>query len=92
MYDYRSVVTFGGWNEDLMIVVNQLIESAPHHYEHRTDKLLFLLPKHKVNKYKNERCKYIHWNGITVKILKFGTPQTITIIVLKIEKFDVTFH
>ena len=26
----------------------------------------------------------------TVKILKFGTPQTIAIIVLKIEKFDVT--
>ena len=24
------------------------------------------------------------------KILKFGTPQTIAIIVLKIEKFDVT--
>ena len=32
-------------------------------------------------------------NGwITVKILKFGTPQTIAIIVLKIEKFDVTLH
>ena len=29
---------------------------------------------------------------ITVKILKFGTPQTIAIIVLKIEKFDVTSH
>ena len=28
----------------------------------------------------------------TVKILKFGTPQTIAIIVLKIEKFDVTSH
>ena len=28
--------------------------------------------------------------AITVKILKFGTPQTIAIIVLKIEKFDVT--
>ena len=28
----------------------------------------------------------------TVKILKFGTPQTIAIIVLEIEKFDVTFH
>ena len=28
----------------------------------------------------------------TVKILKFGTLQTIAIIVLKIEKFDVTLH
>ena len=28
----------------------------------------------------------------TVKILKFGTPQTIAIIVLKIEKFDVTLN
>ena len=28
----------------------------------------------------------------TVKVLKFGTPQTIVIIVLKIEKFDVTLH
>ena len=28
----------------------------------------------------------------TVKILKFGTPQTIAIIVLKIIKFDVTLH
>ena len=29
---------------------------------------------------------------ITIKILKFGTPQTIAIIVLKIEKSDVTLH
>ena len=28
----------------------------------------------------------------TVKILKFGTPQTIAIIVLKIETFDVILH
>ena len=28
----------------------------------------------------------------TAKSLKFGTPQTIVIIVLKIEKFDVTLH
>ena len=27
-----------------------------------------------------------------VKILKFGTPQTIAILVLKIEQFDVTLH
>ena len=30
--------------------------------------------------------------GVTVKILKFGTPQTIAIIVLKIERFDVILH
>ena len=29
---------------------------------------------------------------ITVKILKFGTPETIAIIGLKLEKFDVTLH
>ena len=28
----------------------------------------------------------------TVKILKFGTPQTIAIIVVKIENFDITLH
>ena len=28
----------------------------------------------------------------TVKIVKFGTPQTVAIIVLKKEKFDVTLH
>ena len=31
-------------------------------------------------------------SGFTVKILKFGTPQTIAIIVLKLVKFDVTLH
>ena len=31
----------------------------------------------------------LHHLGTTVKILKFGTPQTIAIILLKIEKFDV---
>ena len=49
-------------------------------------------------------CKKINWVAsvyateikymllYTVKILKFGTSQTIAIIVLKIEKFDVTLH
>ena len=32
------------------------------------------------------------WLLATVKILKFGTPQTIAMIVLKIEKFEVTLH
>ncbi|GAB1608428.1 pleckstrin homology domain-containing family H member 1-like isoform X1, partial [Argonauta hians] len=47
-FDYKSVVTFGGWKDDFMLVVNQLIESAPHHYEHRTEKMLFVLPKAKI--------------------------------------------
>lgn len=47
-YDYRSVITFGGWKEDFMLVVSQLFESAPHHYEHRTEKLLFVMSKFKI--------------------------------------------
>ena len=45
-----------------------------------------------------QNCAASHLSGNchrkygTVKILKFGTPQTIAIIVLKIEKFDVTLH
>ena len=37
-------------------------------------------------------CHSVSQCKSTVKILKFGTPQTIAIIVLKIEKFDVTLH
>ena len=41
----------------------------------------------------NEVLLYYHQTKEhTVKILKFGTPQTIAIIFLKIEKFDVTLH
>ena len=35
---------------------------------------------------------YLCVKSYTVKILKFGTPQTIAIIVLKLVKFDVTLH
>ena len=35
---------------------------------------------------------YVCDSQSTVKILKFGTPQTIAIVVLKLEKFDVTLH
>ena len=46
---------------------------------------------HVVQKYCSKpRCNL--FSLVTVKILKFGTPQTIAIIVLKIEKFDVTLH
>ena len=41
---------------------------------------------------KEKKNKFTAEFQITVKILKFGTPQTIAIIVLKIEKFDVTLH
>ena len=35
-------------------------------------------------------CLEMH--AYTVKILKFGTPKTIAILVLKVEKFDVALH
>ena len=39
------------------------------------------------------KCSHTPYHKLcTVKILKFGTPQTIAIIVLKIEKFDLTLH
>ena len=48
------------------------------------------------DKSKKLKCHLLHFLlgalRVTVKILKFGTPQTIAIIVLKIEKFDVTMH
>ena len=48
---------------------------------------IFLSPKVLVY-----RALLLWVDEITVKILKFGTPQTIAIIVLKIEKFGVTLH
>ena len=42
--------------------------------------------------YRHQDLNILWYNTPTVKILKFGTPQTIAIIVLKIEKFDVTLH
>ena len=36
--------------------------------------------------------RVVFFRVFTVKILKFGTPQTIAIIVLKTIKFDVTLH
>ena len=38
------------------------------------------------------QCNSLEETLPTVKILKFGTPQTIAIIVLKLVKFDVTLH
>ena len=38
------------------------------------------------------RLREVGISVFTVKILKFGTPQTIAIIVLKLVKFDVTLH
>ena len=60
--------------------------------------------QHTMEKYRQKILKFsllslLWWalenhetNETTVKILKFGTPQTIAIIVLKIEKFDVTLR
>ena len=42
--------------------------------------------------YSSYNCLWCNDYHDTVKILKFGTPQTIAIIVLNIEKFDVALH
>ena len=55
--------------------------------------LLWILPLYlHVNQKSEDDDEYKSHPLNTVKILKFGTPQTIAIIVLKIEKFDVTLH
>ena len=48
--------------------------------------------KRVISKVERMVCNFCGKKQFTVKILKFGTPQTIAIIVLKIEKFDVTLH
>ncbi|XP_071081218.1 pleckstrin homology domain-containing family H member 1-like isoform X1 [Haliotis cracherodii] len=48
LYDFKSIITFGGWKNDFMVVVNQLVESAPHHYEHHTEKLIFAMSQPKI--------------------------------------------
>ena len=53
----------------------------------KKEKLCKTVPRHC-----HENCNSRELMMHTVKILKFGTPQTIAIIVLKIEKFDVTLH
>ena len=40
----------------------------------------------------SDNSKLIFNVSLYRKILKFGTPQTIAIIVLKIEKFDALMH
>ena len=44
------------------------------------------------NLLREEQIPFFFFEEFTVKILKCGTPQTIAIIVLKIEKFDVTLY
>ena len=68
----------------------------PHH-KHMKDTLIFLdtiYPKYvEINASKTVHLFIVpKLINFTVKILKFGTPQTIAIIVLNIEKFDVTLH
>ena len=75
---------------------------AVHYHEHEHLKmnweyrdLLFLMKFaiDKVHYYRvNRASNSTDTDQTTIIILKFGTPQTIAIIVLKIEKFDVTLH
>ena len=73
------ILNFGIRNSEFQIVKYYENEEM-NHLGHRRGDTLYFPGK--------EYITCLH----TVKILKFGTPQTIAIIVLKIEKFDVTFH
>lgn len=47
-YRYKHVVTFGGWKEDFMLVVNQSIMRGGNTVEQGTQRLLFVMPRAKV--------------------------------------------
>ena len=47
-YKYRSVVTFGGWKEDFMLVVNKTTPKGSGQSELGTERLLFVLSRGKV--------------------------------------------
>ena len=47
-YKYRSVVTFGGWKEDFMLVVNKMTSKGSGQSELGTERLLFVLPRGKI--------------------------------------------
>lgn len=47
-YRYKHVVTFGGWKEDFMLVVNQSIMRGGNTVEQGTQRLLFVMSRGKV--------------------------------------------
>ena len=47
-YRYKSVVTFGGWKDDFMLVVNQSIMRGGATVEQGTQRLLFVMSREKV--------------------------------------------
>ena len=50
-YRYKSVVTFGGWKDDFMLVVNQSIMRGGATVEQGTQRLLFVMSREKVTVY-----------------------------------------
>ena len=47
-YRYKHVITFGGWKEDFMLVVNQSIMRGGNTVEQGTQRLLFVMSRGKV--------------------------------------------
>ena len=48
-YRYKHVVTFGGWKDDFMLVVNQSIMRGGNTVEQGTQRLLFVMSRGKVS-------------------------------------------
>ena len=76
-----------------MYPLSEVIKTFMSDWHAESHKSLACLPS-KIDRGIGIQCKPISSNLVksTVKILKFGTPQTFAIIVLKLEKFDVTLH
>ncbi|KAJ7357469.1 Pleckstrin y domain-containing H member 2 [Desmophyllum pertusum] len=78
-YRYKHVVTFGGWKEDFMLVVNQSIMRGGNTVEQGTQRLLFVMSRGKILEITLLMASYINaiirQKGITCNVPGAG-PAT----------------
>ncbi|CAH3122183.1 unnamed protein product [Porites lobata] len=75
-YRYKSVVTFGGWKDDFMLVVNQSIMRGGATVEQGTQRLLFVMSREKILEITLLMASYINaiirQKGITCNVNETG--------------------
>lgn len=62
------MVTFGGWKEDFMLVVNKTTQKGSGQSELGTERLLFVMPRGKVLQYLT--LIYINMNNRCIRLKK----------------------